>query len=121
LGVLFEYLKMHGTTNPKNELLIWLVEILKGAACQIFVDAVWSLDVTKTNEIHSDLYHFFGPTGMPTSSKDAQDAVKNIYFDACFKLAHTRVFLSSRHALVPWFSLTAKIPNFNSELRGIIL
>jgi hypothetical protein len=22
---------------------------------------------------------------------------------------------------VPWFSLTAKIPNFNSELRGIIL
>jgi len=91
-----------------DELLIWLIEILNGTACQIFVDAVGSLDVTKTNEIHSDLYHFFGPTRMPASLKDAQDAVKNIYFSACFKLAHTRVFLSSRHALVSWFSLAAK-------------
>jgi hypothetical protein len=55
---------------------------------------------------------------------------KNIYFGACFKRAHTRVFLSSRHAFMSWFSLAAKssrsqIKNrfqiLYNELRGIIL
>jgi len=53
-----------------HELLIWLIEILNGTAYQIFIDAVVSLEVTKANEIHSDLYHFFGPTIIPTSLKD---------------------------------------------------
>jgi len=53
-----------------HELLVWLIEILNGTSCQIFVDAVGSLEVTKANEMHSDLYHFFGPTRIPTSLED---------------------------------------------------
>jgi hypothetical protein len=53
-----------------HELLIWLIEILNEIACQIFVYAVGSLDVTKTNERHSGWYHFFGPTRIPTSLKE---------------------------------------------------
>jgi hypothetical protein len=48
------------------ELLIWLIEILSGTACQIFIDAVRFLDVTMVNEMHSEWYHFFGPSRIPT-------------------------------------------------------
>jgi hypothetical protein len=53
-----------------HEFLVWLVEILNGTAYQIFVDAVGSLEGTEANEIRPDLYHFFGPTRIPTSLKD---------------------------------------------------